>query len=214
MKLEFKGESRAIESIFNIWSDGCEGFLVQTIWPALIYSDTDGNISELEYHRRLIMLLAFRELYGEFCKVAFKEPHYREIDMWAGELEFNPYRICQLYGMAFAETLEAGEDETEDLSEDDAYEKMLELLVMKERGKIPEVLIEKIGRDRLFTAMFISPSRYPQSYFDDDEAEIITGTSSLEEYSERIDKEMHEILNSPTSNSMAGYSWLLNGMQE
>lgn len=179
----------AADDVFNIWVDHPEIAWARSAWNVLAEAGLTHYATELERTRVLARLLALGEIYRDFCACAWEECTDAWLSELAAKLDVGPFRVGQLMDRDFLED--------DALDDEELFSYGVEELVGSERQAVADNLAKAFGStSALFVSMWLS--RAPD----------FSGAPW-----EALDREiLDEILNEPTDEKLAAFSWIESGM--
>jgi hypothetical protein len=182
MVLSWNAVRGAAEAAFEVWESGGELQWAEEVWKRTVATGLANYSNELERHRVAILFLGLAGLYRDFCALAWDERDAPAYSDWAEELYLNDFVLGQIAGPnARAEKYDA-----------------LNRLVNTARPQVMDLLTQLFGNiNRLFCAMWRAGPDSANERDDDCEGgEMLTDD---------------QILNDPTPEKVAAYSWLRDG---
>lgn len=216
MRPTHKELAEILKRIFNIWEDGYEGYLLEKIWSKLFYSNVDGELTELEYVQVIFKIVAFRNIYGEFCEYAFDEFYENDTTIWLSEFELPTHRVGQLFGILYNDLNE----NVSELKEDESYIAMVEVLELHYRRILVKEIIKSMNLNDLFVTMYLTVPYYSEEKSiwgdgEEDEAEdmITSKISNFEGFLVLIENKSYEVLSELSTSKLEAFNWVINGFE-
>ena len=172
---------------FNIWTSGSDLQWAKETWALLATAGLCSYETDRERHVVIGRFLALASIYRDWCSVTFDEMHEDVPIYWVDGLSVDPIYLGQLL---------ADQELSDD--PDEAFSEALQILLTHERAEVVSVLRTAYGGqvEDLFVALWRS----------------VRGSMSPEPGDEDyVEENYAEILNNPTSQKLAGYSWITEG---
>jgi hypothetical protein len=187
MTMDWDELAPAAREAFNIWMSGSDFQWAKEAWGLLVKAGLCSYDSERERHVVVARFLALASIYRDWCSVAFDETQEDVPAYWIEGLGVQPIYVGQIV---------ADEELSDD--PDEALSDALQVLLNGERAEVVRALRTAYGGtvEDFFVALWRSvrqemdPEPGDEDYAPEDYAHI---------------------LNDPTSEKLAGYSWITDG---